>query len=279
MQSSVVSGIIALYANPIERCRAMSCPKTTIISLSNETTASQDYYEVSQPVLDVLSRMSEMAISRYMPPQSPYGLGYETVTYAEGLVRLAKANGVADRDITVRVASVPSFCFDTGWAADSFHEADATDDGDADGDDEVEAPVSDGTTDKEPPVTFDPSVTLTQEQIRELRRQTDFVDGQIESIGTTNRFVTIATDGSRFIAFAPTPDTAGKPEAEKVWEQPYEVRKVPRQLVINSGRWVPVDGDGRGVPDGLDDLDDATLDAEIDRSVEVLWEAERATEI
>lgn len=93
----------------------MSRSDTVIISLANETTASQFLYAVSPAVARIVCDLSPEKVSAAMPQQSPYGLGYEQVAYAMALVQLAKNLGIGDADISVVPLSVPEVVFESGW--------------------------------------------------------------------------------------------------------------------------------------------------------------------
>lgn len=205
--------------------------RTVTIALSNETTASQVFYEVSQEVAGLLMSLSEEEIAKYMPRQRPDGLGYEAVAYADGLVKLARHHGIADRDIIVRIAAIPEFLFETGWAVDN-----------------PESPLADNATDllehveAEGTDTF--TAAMTQDEIRTLLDRATFVDAQCEDIDGVNRFVSIVLDDGRYLAVVPTVATANSPRDEKQWEQPYEVKRMARKIIVNSWRWVPIDEEG-----------------------------------
>lgn len=89
-----------------------------IISLANETTASRFLYEVSPAVSGLIRYLPPERLSAAMPQQSPYGLGYEQVSYAMALVQLAKEFGIEDADISVTPLSVPGAEFESGWEGD-----------------------------------------------------------------------------------------------------------------------------------------------------------------
>ena len=189
------------------------------ISLLNETTASEFLYEVSREIFVVLSRLTEEELSRAMPRQVPGGLGYESVSYGNALVELAKAHGVAERDIEVRMVSIPSFVFDTGWDC-RMERANRSD---------SEYPSS------------DPLVPMSQGEIERLRQESEYIDGQMESSDGRSRFVSIVKHEGRVLAIAPTFETSSMPVEERIWDQPYEVRKTKKVLRVNTTRWEPVD--------------------------------------
>lgn len=86
-----------------------------VVSVTNETTATQCFYEVSDEVLTVMERVSEEEMAGHMPRQSSCGGEPEAASYAAGFVSLAKGHGLSDDEIVVREAAVPSFFFDSGW--------------------------------------------------------------------------------------------------------------------------------------------------------------------
>lgn len=94
----------------------------TIIALSNETTASECFYEVSDKVFELLGQLTERELAEAMPKQTPYGMGYESVSYASALAELAKRRGVPEHDIAIKETTVPTFFFDTGWKGGIWEE-------------------------------------------------------------------------------------------------------------------------------------------------------------
>lgn len=210
-----------------------------LIALSNETTASECLYEVSPEMFGLLSRMSGEELSRAMPRQTPDGMGHESVSYAGALVELAKARGVAERDISIREVTVPTFRFDTGWGGSDDEPADDGDGRNAHGFGEGsdgDIPADGG----RPP--------LSQEEIRQIRRESDFIDSQQEFENGRTRLVSIVRHGDRLLAIAPTFGTASLPLHGRIWEQPYEVRRVQRKVHVNTVRWEPADATGDATP-------------------------------
>lgn len=229
--------------------------ETTIIALSNETTASQSFYKVSDAIADLLAGLSEDELSRHMPKPSLGMVGEEEDAYADALIGLARAHGIPDKDIMAEVADVPTFFFDTGWRV-------CEDDGDRLG---------------EPILGTQPGIS--QDEIEELVATSDLVDYQYETREDgASRLVRIVSDGDRYLAIAPTYETAAAlPHGDdRVWDQPYEVEKVTTSTVLSFGRWVPVDdGGGDGVESAIAATDESLGDGQdggARQVTETLWE-------
>lgn len=253
----------------------MSNHDTKLIALSNETTASQFFYEVSGDILRLIEGLTEAELSDLMPEQAPGGGGYESVMYAAALVKLARDAGLGEDAIHVRPIELPTFFFESGWAGCGGNAApvqteeviwedvlaEDTDDApireevlfvaeddipeDTDTDSDAGTPFDFAEEDGDPLADYVLSIKagagLTFGEAADFLRLTDSVDVQMElsdDAPARQRLVEIVRACGRYFAVAPTWRTAADPHSLREWESPYEVE--PSTDVAASQYWVAV---------------------------------------
>lgn len=234
----------------------MTGRETELVTLVNETTATGGTYEVSHAVAGMLRGMGEDELSEGMPKPTPQSLGYEHAAYATGLVGIARAHGVADRDISVRERDIPTFFFDTGWGEASGMPPVDDADGTLQQDVREEPPVDHAGDDGSPLVPvmrrpFAPEFevksslcdmfcgrSVAQEDIRFMLEHSDARDAQYEKgEDGRQRLVRIRSAYGYEVAIAPTWETCDGPVDEIEYEQPYEVVRELTMRAIETARW------------------------------------------
>ena len=218
----------------------MSGRRTELISIVNETTATEGIYEVSHEIVEMLRTMGEDELSRRMPKPSPRSLGYERATYAAALAGIARDRGISDEDIMVRETEIPSFFFDSGWAREETANRGNTGTGaEPAARDATEAAFDDSLRMVTCVEAMRAGLTLAQGDIRFMLERSAATDAQYERQGEERRLVRIRTAGGCDFAVVPTWDTCNLASENQEYEQPYEAVRQYESREITVTRWVP----------------------------------------